>query len=317
MNTEIDRRTAALRRLLVERSSASERLDRARTSRRTMTATIAAFTLVGALTGGAVSAVAIAATADQTPTTIDIDQMSREAVVGDARLLGIPISHTGSGDTVLRLGPAPEGATDFVYAFRCLDATTYVFYSDDDRDPSGTTTCDEEAAASPHGGGGGSQPALAGDGSHTLTIEGTGRFSIWGSWAQEPTPPEPSEFQRASLADGVVTQDEYRSGYERFATCMTEAGFPLAFVDTSPTVIDYSTSQESETDGASPRCYTREFEQVDTAWQVANQDTSETASWLAECLTAKGIAPAPTLDEKVAQLDAAGLDATDCDPTED
>lgn len=260
-------RTAALRSLLVQRSVASIRPERRWMTRRALTATVAAFTLAGGVTGGALSAVAITATSERT-TTIDIGQMAR-AAVGDAQLFDAPIGYTGSGDTVLKLGHAPEGATEFIFSLRCLDAAKYVTYLDADRDSGLTITCDEETASTTDGGGG-SQEMLTGGGPHTFTINTSGRFSIWGSWAREPNAPEPSALQDASLADGVVTREEYRAGYERFAACMDEAGFPLAFVDTSETVIQYSTTQEAESDGASPRCYTREFEEVDISWQIAN-----------------------------------------------
>lgn len=92
---------------------------------------------------------------------------------------------------------------------------------------------------------------------------------------------------------------------------MTEAGFPLAFTDLDQTIIEYSTTQDSETDGASPRCYGREFQKIDIAWQIANEDNSDTARVLGECLLAQGITPASTLAEKLAQLEVASIPPQD------
>lgn len=290
--------------------AATARHPRTRMTRRAVIATVAAFTLAGALTGGAVSAVALAN--DQSGTTVvAVDTSARQAAMGDAKPLGTPFTYAGSGRTVLELGTPPQGATDFIYRLRCLDAGTIVTTLDGDERTRGTTTCDSDAASSAFGGGGG-QFRVSGDEAHSLTIESSAQYSIWGTWAAEPAPPIPSAAQTAALADGVVTREEYVTAYQRFSACMSEAGFPLAFVDLDQTVIEYSTTQESETDGASPRCYGREFEQVDGAWQVANEDTSYTAHVMGECLLARGIAPASTLAEKLAQLEAAGVSPMDC-----
>ena len=313
MNSGItpDARGQAVREMLVAAAAdASTARPRTRMSRRTLVATVSAFTLAGALTGGAVSAMALTADTPES-TVVDIDTSTRQASLGDSTPLGTPFTYTGTGDTVLRIGPPPEGATGFVYRLGCLEPGEFVITVDGDTEHPITTSCDDEAASSPSGGSGGQITASV-DAPATLSIESSARYSVWGTWAAEPAPPTPSAAQKAEMADGVVTHDEYVMAYQRFSACMSEAGFPLAFVDLSGTIIDYSTTQESETDGASPRCYGREFELVDTAWQVANQDSSETARFYGECLEARGITPAPTLDEKLAQLKAAGIPLDGC-----
>lgn len=303
-------RDEALRAMLVHKADAEPVPSRTQMPRRSLVATIAAFTVVGGLAGGAVSAVALSN--DQPGTTvISVDTSVRQAVMGDAKPLGTPFTYSGSGDAVLQLGTPPEGATDFIYNLRCLAASTYVTILDGDEGTRTTTACDQDAASSPFGGGG-SQLAVTDSDSHSLTINSSAAYSIWGTWAAEPTPATPSATQTLALADGVVTREEYVTAYERFSACMSEAGFPLAFADMDQTVIEYSTSQASEADGASSRCYLREFEQVDIAWQIANEDTSDTARVLGECLLARGIYSESTVAEKLAQLEAASIAPEHC-----
>lgn len=303
-------RDEALRSLLVSRAHAAGTQPRTRMTRRAVIATIAAFTLAGGLAGGAVSAVAL--TGEQSGTTVvDVNASSRDAALGDAEPLGTPFTYAGTGDAVLELGTPPEGTTHFIYSLRCLEAGTFVTLLDNDERTRATTICDEATSSSPYGGGG-TQHEIAGGESHSFTIQSSAKYSIWGTWVAEPTPPTPSAAQTSALADEIVTREEYLAGYERFSACMSEAGFPLAFVDQNKTVIEYSTTQDSETDGASPRCYVREFQQIDMDWQIANQDTSESAEILGECLTTLGITPAPTMAEKLAQLETAGKSPADC-----
>lgn len=304
-------RDEALRAMLVDTAdSAVTRRPRTRMTRRSLVATVAAFTLAGALTGGAVSAVALSNDPSGT-TVVDVDTTARLATVGDATPLGTPFTFTGTGNAVLELGTPPEGATDFIYRLNCPAQGSFVTMLDSDETTRSTTTCDSEAASSSFGGSG-SQFAVAGDEAHTFSIQSSAQYSIWGTWAAEPTPPTPSAAQTAALADGVVSREEYVTAYQRFSACMSEAGFPLAFVDLDKTVIEYSTTQESETDGASPRCYGREFGQIDSTWQIANEDTSYTAQLLGECLLERGITAGATMAEKLAQLEDAGMSPSDC-----
>lgn len=305
-------RDDALRAVLVNKADAAKtRRPRTRMTRRALIASVAAFTLAGGLTGGAVSAVALASDHART-TVIDVDTSVRQrAVLGDARPMGTPFTYVGSGNVVLELGAPPEGATDFIYLISCQEPGTFVKMLDGDESTRSTTTCDEQAASSSFGGSGGQFAASGGD-SHVLTITSSARYSVWGTWAAEPAPPTASAAQNAAMEDGIVTRDEYVVAYQRFSACMSEAGFPLVFVDLNKTVIEYSTTQEAETDGASARCYGREFLEVDQAWQIANEDTSETARVLGECLRARGIAPGATLAEKEVQLEAAGIRLQDC-----
>jgi hypothetical protein len=312
MNPEPGTRTRDefLREMLVRQANSAGSPARTALTRRAVIATVAAFTVAGGLAGGAVSAVALAN--DQPATNVvKVDLAVQQSVLGDAQQLGTPFTYTGDGVTILQLGEPPEGATDFFYRLRCLDAATYVTVLDDDEMTRATISCDRKAANGSFGGGGGQLP-ISDSESHSFTVQSDARYSIWGTWAAEPTPPEPSAAQTSALADGAVTREEYVMAYERFSACLSEAGFPLAFVDLNQTVIQYSTTQAAETDGASPRCYVREFQQIDIAWQIANEDTSETARVLGECLLEQGITPGSTMAEKLAQLEAAGMTPPYC-----
>ena len=53
---------------------------------------------------------------------------------------------------------------------------------------------------------------------------------------------------------------------------------------------------------------------MDSTWQGAHEDTSETAQLLRDCLAEHGIEPPQTMEEISAALDDAGLSVEDCAP---
>ena len=76
--------------------------------------------------------------------------------------------------------------------------------------------------------------------------------------------------------------------------------------------MNYSTSNEAYLAGVDQQCYVAEFQEVDSTWQVAHQDTSETARFLRDCLAEHGIDPPQTMEEINAALDDAGISIEDC-----
>lgn len=68
------------------------------------------------------------------------------------------------------------------------------------------------------------------------------------------------------LADGRVTLDEYRDGFDRYRDCATAAGVPLANVgfDAATSLFTFvRTSTVADED-----CYIREFYALDVIWQL-------------------------------------------------
>lgn len=110
----------------------------------------------------------------------------------------------------------------------------------------------------------------------------------------------------------MVTETEYRDGFARYDACIINAGSPLVSVDQSGTIIKYSNTGGSVTSGAEGRCYALEFTLLDSAWQIQNEDTSETANLIGACLTARGITPEPTMEGKNRQLEAIPLTVEKC-----
>lgn len=232
-------------------------------------AAMAIFAASGLLAGAATSA-AVALTAESraesniTYLPPSVAQLAAR-VPGDLELLGDPfIIERAVAPTSIDLGVMPTGATDVYVALECLSAGTLVIIIDDE--PISTHYC-----GGPGGGGGGGGTIVTGTGTHALTVTGTGTLMLWASWSTPPTPPDASAEQAAALADGAVSEAEYRAGFDRYANCMAEEGFPVDVVDTAETFIRYVTSNAAVQSGIDARCYTAEYQELDIAWQAANQ----------------------------------------------
>jgi hypothetical protein len=168
--------------------------------------------------------------------------------------------------TEIDLGTAPEGATELFVASRCVDAGRFVWIIDGRQ--SGGIRCDGP------GGGGAGGLLVPLSGRQTLTVESAPsgrRFDLWASWSAPPVLPEPSAAQSSALADGIVTEAEYRDGFDRYSRCMTDAGFPVQAIDDTPPVISYVNSGAAVDSGAEAQCYAAEFEQLDMQWRAGNR----------------------------------------------
>ena len=137
-------------------------------------------------------------------------------------------------------------------------------------------------------------PAAAGDGAPVLKA----------GPAQEMTttdgevflPEGPSAEQAAALEDGVVTREEYEAGFRRFEACMTELGIELLDVDMNAPVLSASYLTQGTVE--EENCFYAEFGQIDTSWQIENNDHSVDVAALASCLEANGVKPAHDVGEK-------------------
>lgn len=167
---------------------------------------------------------------------------------GDTQLFGDHFFiERAVGPTTLDVGVAPEGATELFVAFRCLGAGVMVIKIDGSE--IGTSYCEAS-----HGGFGGGE-RVSGDGPHSVSVSGSGSYMLWASWSAPVALPEPSEEQSAAMADGSVTEAEYRDGFERYSACMAEAGYPVDVIDVTQPVIRYVTSGASVHSGVEGRCY--------------------------------------------------------------
>ena len=66
----------------------------------------------------------------------------------------------------------------------------------------------------------------------------------------------------------MVTDAVYRQGFARYSACMTDAGYPLVFVDESGAIVQYSNTSDAIASGDEERCYASEFAQLDESWQL-------------------------------------------------
>lgn len=229
---------------------------------------LAVFAVSGVLAGVATTA-AVALTAESRassnvtflpPSTAQL----AATVPGDTQLFGDPfIIERAVGPRTLDVGVEPEGATELFVAFRCLGPGVEVIRIDGVQ--IGTSYCDAS------GGGSGDGALVTGPGPHILSVSGSGSYMVWASWSAPAVPPAPSAEQSAAMADGNVTEAEYRAGFDRYAQCMTDGGHPVDVIDTTQTVILYVNSGASVQSGVEGRCYAQEFALLDPAWQVANQ----------------------------------------------
>lgn len=102
----------------------------------------------------------------------------------------------------------------------------------------------------------------------------------------------------AALSEGEIDHDKYLAGYRRFSDCMRSEGYPLTMESENNLVMSYSVAVGP----AEIECYESEFKPLDVAWQVHQEDTSETAEVMRRCLTRLGVTPRSTLASMNQQL---------------
>ena len=120
-----------------------------------------------------------------------------------------------------------------------------------------------------------------------------------------------SSEQADAMSDGAVTVSEYRDGFRRFDACLAAAGFELADVDDSSEVITYGIPDAAVQTGAEATCYEREFDAVDTTWQVGVSNP-RIVELLSRCLRSHDLPIPETQDEMAEALIAAGVDPAQC-----
>ncbi len=101
--------------------------------------------------------------------------------------------------------------------------------------------------------------------------QGDARYAVWGAWVVKQEQPEQSAAQVEALADGVVTHDEFRAGFDRYAACLLAAGFEISATDVGQQMIGAIPSGAVDS-GADLTCYVAEFQEVDMEWQIAHQE---------------------------------------------
>lgn len=301
MNSEMNDRDSQLRVALVQAASNTTSV---RNQRWRLASLISAVAVASAATG-AFSAAAIAQSTPYSPDVVA--NLALSVARPNSVAVGQPFFTQSDSVSTIDLGELPDTATSLAIRTGCTEPGTVDVELDSVWLMS--FTCTDE---SPTGGGGGAAPVSAG--AHTLTFTskaGTG-YEAWVAWVKEPPIPDASAQQVAELADGEITREEYLAAFNRFSGCMGGAGFSVPVADPDAVVLKYSITSEAVSSGQDELCYVSQFQGVDMAWQIQNEDTSETTQVLRDCLSRQGIAPADRRIDIDAQLRDAGIDVMTC-----
>lgn len=243
-----------LRAILVDRVETTPPQPRSR--RQAAFALGVAFVAGALLAGGTLSATALVGAQTSSNDTLRSAEAGGRSMMGTHDpMVGEPFELVADRDARLDVGTRPDGATALVVAVSCIGAGELALAVDGGGD-SYWLTCDDE------GGGFGFYADY-----HEIAVDvttGRAQYSVWAAWVAKQEVPEPSAQQSAALADGVVTDDEYRAGWDRYAACLLDAGFDIGrSPGNSPGV-----PVEAADSGVDMTCYVSEFEQLDMAWQL-------------------------------------------------
>lgn len=295
-------RTDALRELLVTQVEVSA--SRARQPWR-----VGALLVAVALASGATGALTAAAIEQDEPYEPNvIASLALTGARANSTVIGDPYFVGSSGDAVIDLGLAPENATGIAIRLACTEPGSVDVSLDEVWITS--LMCDAESPT----GGSGLVAGFEGPGPHTLSFSsptGTG-YEAFVAWVEEPPLPGPSAQQLSEIEDGVATREEYLAAFNRFAGCMGANGYDVGLAYTDTVILNYSIPSASVDSGVDLFCYRSQFIEVDTLWQLQNEDASETTRILRECLSERGVTPAERTAEVRQQLEDAGITTEEC-----
>lgn len=116
--------------------------------------------------------------------------------------------------------------------------------------------------------------------------------------------------QQAALADGIVTEEEYLAGFDRYRACVRDRGFDLELVERRGPFMSYAHSEEARPDA--DECFWREYQELDTSWQLGHQEDTEQFAAVNYCLEVEGHATGSTMAEAENLLAEAGITFPDC-----
>ncbi|WP_160297459.1 hypothetical protein [Demequina flava] len=123
-----------------------------------------------------------------------------------------------------------------------------------------------------------------------------------------------SQAQEAEISDGKVSEDEYRSAFQRYRDCLSSAGYELKDVVFSNLVYEYGVPNAAVENGIDTECYSTELRFTDMLWQSSDavQNESSSAQVLRDCLENHGIEPAEGMREMEEQLVSSGIELSQC-----
>ncbi len=253
----------------------------------------AAGVLAGSLTAGALAIPASNAAQLQ-------DQMVTFAAyqLNDGTLVGSPLFEQSSGPRTIAVPPRPADGDQIVVGLWCLGSRSA---SVDLGGSTVTSECHGHAAKVPEVVRSVDQDSPF----PTVRVEGDSSYAIFISWYKQAPNASASAAQKAAVADGVVTRQEYLDGYARLVGCMGQAGFEMGSLPANEVVLHYALT-EAQRPTFDHECYPREFEQIDVIWQGQVEERATA------CLAGIGVAPARDGTEWDDQLRQHGLDPVNC-----
>jgi hypothetical protein len=244
-------RDEAIRSLLVQTANDQAR----RPWRRTALVAAIAFLLGGGVAFGALSATA---TTREQPLPENTAQDMFSVFLHGGRTIGPVMTYEGSDASSIDLGQRPADATGIADYIECRGSGTFI------QTVGGQT--DFEQQCEPSSGIGFSTDQDPTDTVVSTRLKGSFSYKIWAQWIYVPGPAAPSAAQEAALADGVITESEYRAAVDRFAACMLGAGYPIRDVELSPQ-LSWGNSSEANRNGVVDRCGDSEMNKVVQMWQ--------------------------------------------------
>jgi hypothetical protein len=119
--------------------------------------------------------------------------------------------------------------------------------------------------------------------------------------------------QASALADGVIDFAEYQAGYERYVSCVSEAGYEITLAGENNKVFDSRMNEDAADSKAVADCYTFEFEGVDRIWQLSREDTSPGAAQAEKCLRKWRLKVPVKYADRVKLLDRERIELFNCE----
>jgi hypothetical protein len=274
-------------------------------------ASIAAFALAGALTGGGIASAsaesARQATADATARFAALDFVNRN----DGKVIGSPILK--SATKTLTLTPrAPKGANYSVFGLDCLDAGHFDVEFPAPPD-GGSFDCTDARANSREPIGYGSGGWSSGEKSAFVKISAStnARFTIWFAWVH-PTL-KASAQERKQIAAGPISREGLVTALNRYSSCMAALGYNVGPMSGTITPGFPSVPQAALKSGADHRCELTEENQIGEIWYTEIENGDVAAASVTACLLKENLTPEGTPSERAAQLATADLNwQTDC-----
>lgn len=258
MSRDTLERDAALRRLLVAQATRHPRSF-------PWPALVGSVAVAAMLAGVAIGATAFRAPGDPQVGVTPADPALPWFISDESTVVGTPMTIRTSEAVAYEAGDPPVGATGLAVWVDCAEGGT--FASEIDGRPDLGGDCFET-------GGGYVRFAPFGPNVVRVTPSG-GPATITVAWIARWNDITPGAEVEAALADGVVTEEEYRAGFDRFAACMELWGAPILGSQWVNDRYFYTTSGDHRMYGALHECYGTEFEQLDIAWQVAHPQQSD------------------------------------------